>query len=228
MKKLINKIIALLLVMMISVTCIFTVPVSALTDDQLIVFNKFRIEEGKTVMPVYIGASGVVSATLTDANNNVIDTFTTLRVDVGNTISYKKAFSTMQAGTYYLNVKFYLSDKPISRSLGITCKGPAPKLTYTNTYQTYTDSGDVKQVFKFSYSNGSGKKMNFQIYDQYGNFISENVVTTKYVNGTYGFDWDYYPKNGGLMVTSGTYILKYWAEGQTPKQQNFEVTLSEG
>lgn len=210
------------------------ITVSALTADQIIVFQDTYNENGQFVMPVrFEGGDGTVSATLTDEKLNIIDTFKTMPIVIGNKIFYKKGFAAVKSGTYYLNVKFvyssyYGTTQPITRSLKITHKQPSAKLTFSQTYQAYTDSGDVNQVFQFAFSNASGKKTSCEIYDQYGTFLAKNELTIKNVNGTYTFKWNYYPSKGGLMVSSGTYIIKYWIDGAAAKQQNFEVNLAEG
>ncbi|MFZ2538864.1 MAG: hypothetical protein WAX04_08170 [Oscillospiraceae bacterium] len=232
MKKLINKTIVLFLIIT-SISCIFTVQVSALAAEDVIEFQSTYTKDGKFVMPVRICVSGTVSANLVNSKNAIIESFKTMKVGYGTTITYSRLFVGTKSGDYYLNVKFVYpsqdnSGEGFSRRLKITHKVPSPKLSFSQTYQAYTDSGDVKQVFKFDYFNANGKKMNFEIYDQYGNFINKSSTVVKHVNGNCTYNWSYYPTKGGVMVSNGTYILKYWVEGQTPKQMNFEVNLAEG
>ncbi|MEM1485966.1 hypothetical protein V6615_14010 [Oscillospiraceae bacterium PP1C4] len=233
MKKLASRVLSMLLVIA-CISCIITVHASALTAEEIIIFRKTYTKNEKFMMPVDIGAGGTVSANLTDSNNNVIETFTTLLVQAGTTITYKRSFSGVKPGLYYLNVNYIyaayygLGEKSFSRRLEIKHNGPPPKLIFSQTYQTYTDSGDVSQVFKFDYFNASGKIIKYEIYDEYGNFIAKNGLTTKHMKGSCTFQWNYYPSQGGLMVSSGTYIIKYWIQGQTPKQINFLVELAEG
>lgn len=229
MKKLISKTLSLLLIVA-SIGCLFSAPVSALTASDVIQFQSTSNKDGKFVMPVRITVSGTVSAKLVDSNGTVIENFKTLAVGFGTIITYSRSFASTKSGVYYLDVRFtYPSvQEGFSRRLQITHKAPSPKLVITETYQTYTDNGDAKQVFKFDYFNASGKKVSFQIYDEYGNLIAKNGLVVKNVNGNCFYNWDYYPTNGGLLVQSGVYILKYWVEGQTPKQMNFEVNLAEG
>jgi len=232
MKKIINRLLALLLIIA-SISCMFTGQVSALAAEDVIQFQSTYTKDGKFVMPVRICVSGTVSANLVDSNNKVIESFKTLNVGFGTTITYSRSFSNTKSGVYYLNVKFVYpsqdkSQEGFSRKLKITHKEPTPKLAFSKTYQVYTDSGDVLQVFKFDYFNANGKKINFEIYDEYNDLIHESDMLAKHVNGNCTYSWDYYPLNGGLMVSNGTYIMKYWVQGQTPKQIKFEVNLAEG
>lgn len=231
MRKLAKKIIPFLLVMCIGFA-VFAAPAFALTEDDLIIFKKFGAEGELVIMPVAVNTNGIASATLTDANNVVLTTFKTLTVKSGTTISYKKNFTTLKSGTYYLNVALeyspsFQTNKTMIKTLKITHVQPVTKLAYIETYQGYTDSGDVKQVFKFDYSNAQAKQINIEIYDEYGAIVNKSKFVAKYVNGTYTYNWDYYPSSG-LMVSSGIYIVKYWIEGQTPKQTKFQVSLGEG
>lgn len=229
MKKRIKKIVALLLVIS-CICCIYPVPVSALSAENVIEFQSTYTKDGKFVMPVRICVSGTVSANLVDSKNIIIESFKTLKVGFGTVITYSRSFATTKSGDYYLNVKFTYdqSTEGFSRRLKITHKIPSPKLSYTKTYQAYTDSGDVKQVFNFDYFNANGKKINLEIYDLDGNFVYKSSLVTKHVNGNCYFNWNYYPSKGGVMVSDGTYTLKYWVQGQTPKQIEFDVTLGEG
>lgn len=233
MKSFIRRVLSLLLVI-VSMCCTLKVQATGLKPEQIIVFKSTYNKDGRFVMPVYIGAAGRVSANLTDSNNNVIETFTMLLVEAGTTITYKRSFSGVNPGVYYLNVnyvyaaKYGLGEKEFSRRLKITHSGPPAKLSFTQTYQTYTDSGDLIQVFKFDYFNANGKRIDFEIYDEYGNLISKSGLIAKHVNGGCFYNWNYYPSNGGLRVSNGYYVLKYWIKGQTPKQIDFEVNLAEG
>ncbi len=230
MKKIISKFLVLLLIF-ISVSCVFTVPASA---DQAIIFDKLYMKDGITYMPVMYngGSDGTFSATLTDSNNKVITTFKTMRVVNKTKITYNMAFSKVKSGTYYLNIKFvynpyYGKQNPISSRLKITYKQPTPTVMFSKTYQKYTDTGDVNQIFVFGYAGTIGKKINFEIYDEDGNPVLKKGVTLNSYSGGYTLKWDYYPTKG-LRVSNGTYIMKYWVDGQTPKQVEFEVNLSEG
>ena len=233
MKKLFGIIMSLLIVM-IGIGDVFAIRVSALSPEEVIVFQKTSTKDGRFVMPVVIGAYGTASATLTDSNGNVIETFKTLMVESGTTITYKRSFSGVKSGIYYLNVKFVyalysgLGEKTISRRMKITHNAPAPKVSFSKTYQIYNDAGDLLQVFKLDYFNAKGKKINFEVYDAYGTQFFNTSLVTNYVNGNCTRGWNYYPSNGGLRASNGTYVLKYWVERQTPKQINFEVELAEG
>jgi len=229
MKKRINKTLVFLL-LLVTMSCLFSVPVSALAAEDVIQFQSTSNQDGKFIMPVRIGVSGTVAAKLIDSNNTVIDSFQTLSVSFGTVITYSRSFAGTKTGVYYLDVHFTYptGEEGFTRRLKINHTAPSAKLTFTETYQTYTDSGDAKQAFKFDYFNAKGKKISFQIYDQYGNLIAKNGLVAKNVNGKCFYNWSYYPSAGGLMVESGVYILKYWVEGQPPKQMNFEVNLAEG
>jgi hypothetical protein len=230
MKRLINKTLGLLLV--INVVCIILSPIT-FAQDEVFVFQKTYNKDGRFHMPVLYngnqGSEATMSATLTDENNNLIITYPSKQVTMGTTITYSNSFAPYKSGTYYLNVRCdFLFKDPITKKLKITYNAPGPTMVYTNTYQTYTDAGYVKQVFKLDYSNALGKKLSIEIYDEYGQFIYSNFITTNYATGNCTFRWDYFPSNGGIMVSNGTYILKYWVEGQSPRQQKFQVKLGEG
>ncbi len=229
MKKLINKTLALLLII-VCISCLCTVQVSALAGTDVIKFQSTYTKDGKFAMPVKICVSGTVSANLVDSKNAIIESFKTMKVGFGTTITYSRSFASTKSGVYYLNVKFTYPtlDEGFTQRLKITHKVPSPKVSFAKTYQTYTDSGDVKQTFKLNYFNANNQKINFEIYDEYGNLISKSGLVAKHVSGNCTYNWDYYPIKGGVMVSNGTYILKYWVQGQTPKQMNFEVNLSEG
>ncbi|MEG0753732.1 MAG: hypothetical protein RR461_07870 [Angelakisella sp.] len=233
MRKFVMRVLVMLL-LTVSVSFIVIAQATGLTPEQIVVFKSTYNSDGQFVMPVYLGAGGSVSANLTDASNNVVDSFTSLLVEAGTTITYKRSFAGVKPGVYYLNVKYIyasyygLGEKQFTRKRKITHKGPNAKLEFVETYQTYSNDGDLIQFFQFNYFNANNKKMNFQIYDQYGNLLTKRNLLVKYVNGRCYFTWDYYPVNGGIMVQSDTYILKYWADGQTPKQIYFEVNLAEG
>ncbi len=232
MKKLVSRLLVLFL-MIASISFVSTEKVSALTAESVIEFQSTYMKDGKFAMPVRICVSGTVSANLVDSNNKVIESFKTLNVGFGTIITYSRSFSNTKSGVYYLNVKFVYSSKDesqggFSRKLKITHKEPTPKLAFSKTYQAFTEFGDVLQVFKFDYFNANGKKLNFEIYDQYNELIHASHLVAKNVNGNCTYSWDYYPLNGGLMVSNGNYILKYWVQGQTPKQVKFEVNLAEG
>lgn len=233
MKKLVGILISLLIIV-VGFGNVFTVRTSALSPEEVIAFKKAYTKEGRFVMPVAIGAFGTASATLTDSNGTVIETFKTMMVESGTTITYKRSFSGVKSGVYYLNVNFKyalysgLGEKTISRTMTITHNAPAPKVAFSKTYQIYNDSGDLLQVFKLDYSNAKGKKINFEVYDAYGTQFYNTSFVANYVNGNCTRSWNYYPSKGGLRASNGTYVLKYWVEGQTPKQINFEVALAEG
>lgn len=233
MRKIFGVIMSFLIVM-VSIGNVFIVRISALSPEQVIAFQKAYTKDGRFVMPVAIGAGGTVSATLTDSNGNVLETFTTMLVESGTTMTYRRSFSGVKSGTYYLNVNFVyaayygLGEKEIARKMKITHNGPAPKVGFSKTYQIYSDSGDLLQVFKLDYSNAKGKKINFEVYDAYGTQFYKTSLVTNYVNGNCTRSWNYYPSKGGLRASNGTYVLKYWIDGQTPKQINFEVELAEG
>lgn len=216
----------------IMVICNVTGPIVFAQSDT-IVFEKTYNKDGKFYAPVtYLGLEGseaTVNATLTDANNNVIDIYTTMKAGPGTTITYSKSFAGLKSGTYYLNItcEFMFYDS-ITKSLKINHKAPAPKVAVSSVYQTYTDSGDVKHVFKLEHANDYGKIITIEVYDQSGEFLYSGSLKTIYNKGTCTFKWDYFPLSGGIMISSGTYILKYWVEGQTPKQQKFKVELGEG
>ncbi|HWP52165.1 MAG TPA: hypothetical protein VN626_10765, partial [Clostridia bacterium] len=222
MKKPASRMLSLMLVIA-SIFGIFAVQSSALTPEEIIVFKTAYTKDEKFIMPVNIGLGGRVSATLTDSNNNVIENFTTMLVEAGTTMTYKRSFSSVKSGVYYLNVEYVyaadygMGEKSISRRLKITHNGPGAKLTFSETYQSYTDAGDLKQVLKLNYSNAKGKKVNFEVYDEYGNFINKSSLVLNYVSGTCHYNWNYYPSKGGLRASNGIYILKYWIQGQTPK-----------
>lgn len=233
MRKLVGIIISLLIVM-VGIGDVFTARISALSSEEVVIFQKTYTKDGRFVMPVAIGAYGTVSATLTDSNGNVLETFTSMMAESGTTITYKRSFSGVKSGIYYLNVNFAyalysgLGEKTISRRMKITHTSPAPMVAFSKTYQIYNDSGDLFQVFKLDYSNAKGKKINFEVYDAYGTQFYKTSLVTNYVNGNCTRGWNYYPSKGGLRASNGTYVLKYWVEGQTPKQINFEVELAEG
>lgn len=229
MKKRMKRVLALLLVL--SVACIITSPMT-FAQNEVMVFEKGYNKDGKFYMPVLYNGNGseaTMSATLTDENNNLILTYPSKQASPGTRMTFSNSFAQLKSGTYYLNVRcdFLFSD-PIIKSLKITHKAPGSNLVSTNTYQMYTDAGYVKHAFKFDYFNALGKKIAIEIYDEYGQFIYSNSLTTKYATGNCTFTWDYFPSNGGIMVSSGTYIIKYWVDGQTPKQQKFQVKLGEG
>ena len=222
------------MLILVSLAAVSSAPALALTVEQIIVFKDCYTEEGRFVMPVrFEGGNGTVSATLTDEKGNVLDSFKTLQVVIGNMVYYKKAFNTVKSGTYYLNVKFvydsyYGNNQPVVRKLKITHKQPQPQLAFAKTYQAITESGAVRQLFKFDYYNALGKKIHCEIYDSYGAIYSKISFDPKYATGNITYWWDYYPKNGGLRAENGTYIIKYWVEGQTPMQTQFEVYVGEG
>lgn len=230
MKRLINKTIALFLT--ICVICIIASPIT-FAQNEIFIFEKTYNKDGKFYAPILYngnqGSEATISATLTDENNTLIVTFPTKQASMGTRITYSMSFASLKSGTYYLNVRCdFMFQDPIMKRLKITHTAPGPKLVPTENYQMYTDAGDAKQVFKFDYFNAYGKKIYIEVYDEYGQYIYGNSLTTSHVNGKCYFKWDYFPQYGGIMVSSGTYILKYWIDGQTPKQQKFQVKLGEG
>lgn len=202
-------------------------------NDSPITFEKTYNKDGKFFMPVvfngYNGSDAKVIATLVNEFGEAVETFKEINANPGMRILYSKAFAKLSPGTYYLNVRCeFLFNDPLEYALKISHKTNGTKMTFIKTYQTYTNEGDAKQVFKFEYSNALNKKLNYQIYDQYGTLLFQGKAVALYKNGSFVFNWDYYPSSGGLKVASDIYIIKYWAEGQTPKQLNFEVNLGEG
>ena len=210
----------------------FTSTLSSAEDNSL-VFEKTYTKDGKFYMPItyngYSGSEATISATLENEAGEIVETFKTLKANPGMGITYSKVFTKMSGGTYYLNVvcEFLFYD-PVVYTLKINHKSNSVKMALTSSYQIFTDAGDAKQVFKLDYFNAIKKKLNVQVYDQYGTLLYTSSMVAKYVNGNCTFYWDYYPSGGGLRVTDDIYIVKYWVDGQTPKQESFEVYLGEG
>jgi len=229
-KKWLSKVLILLL--LFSTANQLTTFISS-AEDNALVFEKTYTKDGKFCMPIryngYSGSEATISATLENEAGEIVETFKTLKANPGNGITYSKVFTKLSGGTYYLNVRCeFMFYDPMIYTLKITHKSNSVKMALTSSYQIFTDAGDAKQVFKLDYFNAIKKKLNVQVYDQYGTLLYTSSMVAKYVNGNCTFYWDYYPSGGGLRVTDDIYIVKYWVDGQTPKQESFEVYLGEG
>lgn len=223
----------LLIILMLICSVIAPITLISSADVSAVTFLKTYSKDGKFHMPIeYMGqpygTSATISAVLVNGKGEIIETFKTYDVDPGVSITYSRVFTKLPTGTYYLKVACeFMNYEPIVNSLKITHKSTNPSVELTNTYQYFNDAGDANQLFRIDYANAINKKINIQIYDQYGTLIHKNMKIAKYANGWVRFDWNYYPTSGGLMVPSDVYIIKYWIDGQSPKQLSFEVYLEE-
>lgn len=134
-------------------------------------------------------------------------------------LSYGTNYINFPSDTYTMKVTAIIKEATGSWHYKINHTQPA--YVKLNSYkQVYSDDGNYYTKFVFSHNKCKGKVITYELYNANGKRVYQTASSKGMSSdkGTYFFNWNGYPSNGGLRCKSGYYTVKYWFGGGTPKQ----------
>lgn len=191
-------------------------------------FNK----DGKFSMPINFMLTSdvnlVIEVYLTDEGGDVICRWNEINIAayINGNLSYtfSRSYATTPDGLYTMNVVITDTLGNSQYAAYTVNHKKVASLTYKDTYKVKNADGSYGQKFRFQNTNGKGRDYHLEIYTQNGAFVTSFTEESQYDNSVWSETWNYYPKQGVKMKT-GTYILKYWVDGSTPKQVTINITI---
>lgn len=191
-------------------------------------FNK----DGKFSMPFTFKLTSdvdlVIEIFLTDEGGDVICRWDNINIGTyidGNlSYTFSRSYANTPDGLYTMNV--VITDAlGNSQNFGYTVNHKkVSTLTYLDTYKVKNADGSYGQKFRFQNRNCKGRDYHMEIYTKSGSFVTSFTEESLYDVSVWSEIWNFYPTNG-VKMKSGTYIIKYWVDGSTPKQVTLDITI---